>query len=121
MKILAMFLFLLPIMVFADTTAYICNYTSYSNQDGNHKVNNKIALTFIVDKTSGKSYMLGNNGSTEVNKRESSNQITFLEVTATGNIMSTAIDGKLNSVHSRNSVISGKMIPSQYYGKCEIK
>ena len=121
MKIFTIILILLPIIAFADTTTYICNYTSYSDQDGNHKVKNKFELTFIVDKTSGKSYMLGNNGSSEVKKRESSLQISFLEVTATGNIMSTAIDSKVNSVHSRNTVMFGDLLPSQYYGRCEIK
>jgi len=121
MKIFTIFLLLLPIIAFADTTTYICNYTSYSDQDGNHKVKNKFELTFIIDKTSGKSYMLGNNGSSEVKRRESEKQISFVEVTETGNIMSTAIDSKLNSVHSRNAVIFGEMIPSQYYGTCEIK
>lgn len=35
--------------------------------------------------------------------------------------MKTAIDSKLNTVHSRNSVMFGEMVPSQYYGKYTIK
>jgi hypothetical protein len=120
MKIIATLLFLLPTVAFAEIRTYSCNYNSYSDQEGNHKVKNKFELNFIVDKAAGKSYLMGNNGSSEVKMLESSDQITFLEVTVTGNIMTTAIDSKLNTVHSRNSVIFGEIFPSQYYGKCEL-
>ena len=106
---------------FAATT-YLCNYTTYSDQEGNHKVEEKFELIFIVDKATGKSYMLGNNDvSFEVRLLESGNQLAFLEVTPSGSFMTTAIDRKLNSVHSRNTVMLGKVLPSQYYGKCEVK
>lgn len=121
MKIIISLLFLLPAIAFADTTTYSCNYDSYSDQKGNRKVKDKFELNFIVDKAAGKSYLLGNNGSSEVQMLESSDQIAFVEVTATGNIMTTAIDSKLNTVHSRNSVMFGEMLPSQYYGKCKVK
>jgi len=68
MKILTALLFFLPFTAFAETTTYICNYASYSDQTGNHKVKNKFELNFIVDKTSGKSYLLGNGGSSEVKR-----------------------------------------------------
>jgi hypothetical protein len=78
-------------------------------------------LTYIVDKEADKSYLLGNNGSSEVYRFDSDDQLSFLEVTGTLNIMSTTIDSNMDSVHSRNSVILGKLIPSQYYGKCVVK
>ena len=121
MKLFMPILLLMPILAISDTTNYSCNYTSYSDQDGNHKVKDKFELNFIVDRTTNKSYLLGNIGSAEVNALESEGQIAFIELTAMGNIMSTAIDSKLNTVHSRNSVMFGEMIPSQYYGKCIIK
>lgn len=121
MKLIATLLFLLPVLAYADTTTYSCDYTTYSDQEGNHKVEKKFELNFIVDKAAGKSYMLGNNGSTEVKLLESSDQLAFIEITATGNVMTTAIDSKFNSVHSRNSVMFGEILPSQYYGKCEVK
>ena len=108
-------------LTFADPTTYSCNYISYSDEQGNHKLKDKFILNFIVDKAAGKSYLLGNNGSSEVMLLESNDQLAFLEVTASGNLMTTAIDSKLNSVHSRNAVLSGKILPSQYYGNCKIK
>jgi len=65
--------------------------------------------------------MLGNNGSAEVKLLKFSSQLAFLEVTAADNLMTTAIDSKLSSVHSRNLVMFGEMLPSRYYGKCKIK
>ena len=121
MKSIAILLSLLPALVYADTTTYTCNYTTYSDQEGNHNVETKFELNFIIDKTAEKSYLLGNNGSAEVTFFELVDQVAFIEVTTSGNIMTTAIDSNLNSVHSRNSVMLGKMLPSQYYGKCEVK
>ncbi|MCE9927550.1 MULTISPECIES: hypothetical protein [Aeromonas] len=121
MKLITYFLVLLPVVVLADTTTYSCNYTSYSDQEGRHRVKERFELNFIIDKAAGKSYLLGNNGSSEVKMLESDDQLAFLEVTTSGNVMTTAIDSKLNTVHSRNSVLFGEMIPSQYYGKCTVK
>lgn len=121
MKIIIAILFFFPMMVFANTTTYFCNYSSYSNQAGNHKVKNKFQFSFLVDKTTGKAYLLGSIGSSEVEMFVSNDRVAFLEITETGNIMTTAIDSKLNSVHSRNTVLLGEILPSQYYGKCEVK
>ena len=121
MKYLLTILLLLPVNVMAETTNYSCNYTSYSNIEGNHKVKDKFELNFIIDRTTGKSYLLGNAGSSEVRALESEDRIAFLEVTTTGNLMTTTIDSKLNSVHSRNTVMLGEIIPSQYYGECVAK
>lgn len=121
MKYLLPLLALFPICVMAETTNYSCNYTSYSNSEGNHKVKDKFELNFIIDSKTNKSYLLGNAGSSEVKVLESKDRVAFLEVTATGNIMTTAIDSKLNSVHSRNTIIRSELLPSQYYGKCVVK
>jgi hypothetical protein len=121
MRIIPFLVLFLPALALADTITYSCNYTRYSDQEGNHKVKEIFELNFTVDNEAGESYLLGNNGSSEVKMLESGDQLAFLEVTATGNLMTTVIDSKLNSVPSRNSVMFGEMIPSQYYGKCKIK
>ena len=82
---------------------------------------NDFNLTFIVDGENNTAYMVGNNGSAEIAILSSSGNINFLEVTDTGNMMTTTIDSKLKSVHSRNSVLFGDLIASQYYGSCEIR
>lgn len=121
MKYLLLIMLMIPIYAIAETTNYKCNYTSYSDKEGSHKVKEKFELNFIVDRAAEKGYMLGNAGSSEVKVLESKDRIAFIEVTASGNIMTTAIDSKFNSVHSRNTIMYGELLPSQYYGKCVVK
>lgn len=116
---IADFILFVPLAVFADTETFECNYTSYSNEKGNHKITGDFKLTFISDKKENKSYLLGNNGSSPVERFETKNHLLFLEVTKTLNMMTTVIDSEYNSVHSRSPVLTGKVIPSQYYGKCK--
>jgi hypothetical protein len=78
-------------------------------------------LNFIIDAEAKKSYLVGNNGSSEVILFNNEGNTSFLEITGTGNLMTTSIDESLNSVHSRNTVVFGEMMPSQYYGRCELK
>jgi hypothetical protein len=61
---------------------------------------------------------MGNAGSSEVQIINGTHGISFLELTQTGNVMVTSITNAGDSVHSRNSIIFDKLIPSQYYGKC---
>ena len=106
-----------------DTETIICNYSSYSDENGNHKVEDKFVLTFIVDNIKKTAYILGDQGSNKVSLIPSANGegISFVEITGSGNVMTTAIDTKADSVHSRNTIINGKIVPTQYYGKCVFK
>ena len=110
---------LLPVLVLAETVTYVCNYPTYSAEDGSHKVKAEFALTFLIDLDSGKGYMIGNNGSEEMHVLFGDEHISFIEITASNNVMSTAITNSGVSVHSRNTVLSGDLVPSQYYGTCE--
>ena len=123
MRILILtFCLLSSLSVTASPITYICTYNSYSNEEGNHKVKKDFILTFIVDEKGKNAYILGNQGSEKVaNFTHPMGGVAFVEVTATTNIMSTAIDSNGNSVHSRNTSLGGELIPSQYYGKCIIK
>lgn len=113
---------LIPTLVYGETETIICNYTSYSDENGNHKVKDKFILTFIRDKTKKTAYILGSQGSAEVTFFPSAfGGISFIEVTGFGNVMTTAIDVKGDSVHSRNTILDGGIVPTQYYGKCEFK
>lgn len=105
--------------VYAAPSTLICNYEKYSNMEGTHKAEDFI-LTFIIDAENKKYYMLGNNGAEEVHFIDNLEGFSFLEITATGNVMSTTIDSNKTSVHSRHTVIGG-LIPSQYYGACIYK
>jgi hypothetical protein len=119
MKKIIFLLSLLSTSAFATQT-FECVFTNFSDQRGNHK--ETLKLTFLIDKGAEKYYMVGNNGSNPVVYFDRGNGISFVEVTGSGNIMSTTIDTKMNAVHSRNSVgILGELLPSQFYGSCIAK
>ena len=113
----------IPTLVYGDTETFICNYSTYSDANGNHKVTDKFVLTFIVDMTKKTAIMLGSQGTEEVTLIPSGvgEGISFIEITGAGNVMTTAIDSKGNSVHSRNTILDGGIVPTQYYGKCEFE
>jgi len=123
MKITSFFVLItasIAIYAFAQTNTYICNYPTYSDETGNHKAKTAFTISFIVDKESNKSFALGKLGTVEVEMIRSIDQIAFIDKTGTGNLMTTSITSNLTSVHSRNTVILGELIPSQYYGRCEL-
>ncbi|PSV10468.1 hypothetical protein [Photobacterium leiognathi] len=117
--ILPVILLLMSASSFSSTSTIKCIYKSYSDAEGSHKVKKDLVLSFLLDSDNNKSYVLGNNGSNEVVKIVGTGHVTFLESTSSGNVMTTTITDNMKTVHSRNSVLFGKLIPSQYYGECE--
>ncbi len=108
-------------LVSAEEITFYCSYDNYSDQEGNHKLEENLQIRFTYNKDTGKSYMLGNIGRSEVELFRTNNKATFIEITTIGNVTTTTIDNNLNSVHSRNTVMFGEIEPSQYYGKCKVK
>lgn len=106
---------------FASTNTFECIYKTYSDEEGNHKAKDNFAMSFLVDPTARKAYMLGSLGSTEVKLIQNTGGVTFVEVTGTGNVMVTVISDDGRSVHSRNGIVLGEIVPSQYYGRCKKK
>ena len=111
---------LLPSSVVAYPVTYTCVFETYSDENGLHKAEN-FRLIFIRDDQKDTTYMLGNNGSVEVAYFRASGSVNIIEQTSVGNIMVTTITDKNFAVHSRNSVLLGDLIASQYYGSCELR
>jgi hypothetical protein len=105
----------------ADTTTFECDYKTYGDDKGLHKVKAPFRLTFLIDTSARKAYIIGNVGSSEVSLVPNADGLTLVEITGSGNVMTTAITSKGKSVHSRGSIMSGDLIPSQYYGSCQKK
>lgn len=106
----------------AATTSFTCNFPLSASPSGVKKESKPFELRFVTDDQTKKAYIIGNNGSTEVIQfGNQGNGITFVEVTGSGNVMVTAITASGEAVHSRNGIIGGELIPSQYYGKCTIQ
>lgn len=115
-------LFIIVFMAFpaqAQTVTYYCKYLLYSDMEGLHQAEEDFLLTFVIDSQLNTAFMTGNNGSSSVLVVNGFDGLTFIEETETGNVMATTITPELKSVHSRNSVFFGELIPSQYYGSCE--
>ena len=106
----------------ADIITFECAYPTYSDKTGVQE-STGFEFKFVSDTATGKAYMSGSNGSTEVSlsMRSDKEGVNVLELTNSGNMMLTTILFSGQSVHSRNSVIMGEFIASQYYGICEIK
>ncbi len=104
--------------VSAEIKTFVCDYPTWSDEEGNHPHKDPFVLTFILDGETGKAYLKGNLGTEDVQVIPGDNGITFIEITDTGNVMTTTIDLHAHSVHSRNGVIFGELTPSQYYGTC---
>lgn len=101
------------------TSTYECQFDTFSN--GKTIAKEDFKLTFLLDEESGKAYVVGNNGSNEVAHIYRGDGRTFVEITNTGNVMSTTLTPEMDAVHSRHSVMLGELMPSQYYGKCTAK
>jgi len=101
------------------TTTYTCKFDSFSDDKGKHS--GDLLLTFLLDEDADKAYIIGNNGSNEVAHIYRGDGRSFVEISATGNVMVTTISPDLKAVHSRNSVMLGQIIPSQYYGECVVQ
>jgi hypothetical protein len=100
----------------AATTSYACNFSVEATPKGLSA--QKLELRYVVDDGTKRAYLIGNAGSSEVKEIPNASGVSFVEITDSGNIMITAISESGDSVHSRNGIMFGQLVPSQYYGKC---
>jgi len=116
---LAAFLCLVPFPALCDTITYACQYQSYSDKKGNHKMPEDFKLVFAVDTAKETAKTIGNKGSFDVEMLYSpSGGMTFIEMIDGGKVLTTTIDPSGKSIHSRNIIVEGEILPSQYYGTC---
>lgn len=118
-KLITTLALLFPLSSFA-MTEYYCKYTKqYSPETGPTKVDYPFFLEFTIFKPSDNiAWMKGNNGSKRVMIKRGPQSITFVETTNYGAVQVTAITKKMESAHSRNTIIDSYYMPSQFYGKC---
>lgn len=77
-------------------------------------------LEFNVDKYGKSATMTGNNGVTQVAPFIGMQGISFVESLNSGAIQTTTVNFGGASVHSRHSMMQGKLVASQYYGECAV-
>lgn len=105
----------------AETLSIFCSFQKYSNETGTHMQSNKLNYNFIVDTETNKGFVIGNNGKEPVAVIPGigENEFTFIEITSSGNVVTTTIASNKKAVSSRNMIILKDIIPSQFYGYCE--
>ena len=119
-----------------DANVIVCHFETVAINEGPfdpyHVVvrQSDFSITFI--KEGDVHYMLGNVGRAQVHMSEVfGGGLVFLEPIVTGTYQVTAIDHDLNAVHSRHTFfnipsiesdsVTTEIVPSQYYGECQIQ
>lgn len=105
----------------AEQTTIVCEYDKFASVQKVDQVVELLQLTFVVDLDVSSAKILRKNSENEVQLYPSGGGFTFVEVTEDENILSTTVDVKGRSVHSRNTIIAGDLVPSQFYGSCNYK
>ena len=100
----------------AETLRWKCSYPSMASPTG--IVGEKFSLEFALDTVTKKAIIIGNAGVSDVDAVGGSHGLTFQERLSTGAVQTTTIANDGSSVHSRHTMISRKLTPSQYYGTC---
>ena len=111
-------LLLMPLVATAGTVTKVCTFDRHASPDGFKKMGEPFVLTFMTDTDTKKTYVVGNNGSEAVRVEPQGQGVSFIEMTATGNLIVTTVDNQGAAVTSRNIIMAGKLFPSQMYGKC---
>lgn len=73
---------------------------------------------FKLDTITKKAFMIGNIGIEEVEIFIGDAGFTFISRLATGAVQTTTINRDGHAVHSRNTILAGELIASQYFGRC---
>ena len=103
-------------MVSAEVITYECKFPRYEGPNGGGTED--FRFTVQLDSVTEDAYIVGSQGLAKLAHIPGAFGRSFIEFSDTGNVMVTTIaeDGK--AVHSRNTILLGDLIPSQYYGDC---
>ncbi len=102
-------------------TTITCDYDKFASIQKVDKVVEIFQLTFTVDKETSVAKVIRKNGITDLQLLPTGGGFTFIEVNERGNVLTTTVDIHGKSVHSRNTILDGELIPSQFYGNCDYK
>ena len=118
LSILALLIsFIAADMVNAEVITYECSFGRYVGPNGGGTED--FGFTIQLDSVTKDAYIVGSSGLAKLAHIPAAFGRSFIEFSDTGNVLVTTIaeDGK--AVHSRNTILLGDLIPSQYYGDCE--
>ena len=104
----------------AAAIKYSCDFPKFASPEGLSPAKS-FSMEFAYDTISEKAVLIGNAGVTQVFPMNGRDGISFVEMLVTGAVQTTTVTKSGKAVHSRNTLIDGDLVPSQYYGQCEIK
>lgn len=99
----------------------LCDYDKYASVKYVDNVVEIFQLTFTVDKETSEAKVIRKNGITDVQLYPTGGGFTFIEINERGNVLTTTVDMHGKSAHSRNTILDGELVPSQFYGICNYK
>ncbi len=101
---------------------FVCSFDKVSTKDGVEKTNDiKFPpIVFIYKANEQKALMVGNAGTVEVLVIRRADSVDFIQIEPI-NVTTTILFETAEVVHSRNTVLLGKLMPSQYYGTVVVK
>jgi hypothetical protein len=102
---------------YSRTMQYRCKFDTSSSPD--RLSNEGFSIEYSVDIGASEVYIAGNNTASKVILHMGLSGLSFVEVFSSGAAQSTTIDNFSNIVQSRNIILLDRIMPSQYYGKCE--
>jgi hypothetical protein len=102
--------------VTAEALEFQCRYKKGGDPKGED-----FSLKFTLDTVTKEAFMIGNVGLSKVIAVGGEYGLSFLEYLPTGAVQTTTITKGGNSVHSRNSMMGERLMPSQFLGFCDIK
>ena len=103
------------------TTTIVCGYNKFASVQKVENVVEIFELTFSVNKETSDAQVIRKNGITDVQLLPTGGGFTFIEINERGNVLTTTIDIHGKSAHSRNTILDGELIPSQFYGACDYR
>ena len=118
---LSAFLSLAPIHALCDSVTYNCRYQTYADDKGVHKSEDDLKLVFLIDSSNESAKMVSSDGKSDVSVDmlySPSGGMAFIEKKSGADVLTTSVDKRGRSVHSRNIIVEGQISPAQYYGKC---
>ena len=118
--LLSIILIFFPFQAEAKRYKFDCTYSQYASPEGPKNVDG-FKLEFHFDDITGKAVLIGNSGVSDVDAHAGNLAVTFMKELNDGVVQTTTITNDGSSIHSRHSIVTDKIIPSQYYGRCLIE
>ncbi len=105
-------------------TTFSCEFTTYATVKGSFR-DDVMKFTIVTNDNNGTFTMKKNNGVSQGKTIRGDKGLSFIEVTELGNITTTTmaslppVEDEQKAVHSKNMLVGGKLLASQYYGTCQ--